>query len=244
MIKSIGDKNDPRLYLFLTFISMAVSLFLHPEIGILSFFTVSMLWLFMAGWGGRVPVYILFYVVFYGLTQLALSWIKLSPSSAFAVTISVTGTGARKMLVPVLFAMMLANMPTGSLLGALYAMRVPKPFGIGLAIMLRFFPTIGQEYRAVRNAQKFRGIGIGFWGILFHLPRAIEFVLIPLVIRITKISEELSASVTVRGVRFDNSVTSFRPVCFRAKDYILLILSSAIYLLILICDFTVFGGTL
>lgn len=37
---------------------------------------------------------------------------------------------------------------------------------------------------------------------LTHLPSTVEYILIPLILRTTKVAEELSASMTVRGVRF------------------------------------------
>lgn len=46
--------------------------------------------------------------------------------------------------------------------------------------MLRFFPTLGEEYRAIRNSQRFRGIGVGILHTLTHLPSTIEYILIPL----------------------------------------------------------------
>lgn len=118
--------------------------------------------------------------------------------------------------------MLLYRVPTGSFMAALNAMRLLKAVGIGIGIMLRFFPTVAQEYRSIRNAQKFRGVGVGFWHMLAHLPQTLSCILLPLVIRVNRIAEELSASVTVRGVRFHNEVVSFRSVRFSGRDALLL----------------------
>ena len=129
----------------------------------------------------------------------------------------------------------LAKEPTGSLLASLQAMRLPKAVGIGLAVLLRFFPTIGGEYRAIRASQRFRGIGVGVVHTLAHLPSTVEYILIPLILRTIKVAEELSASMTVRGVRFSGETISYRPVRFTGRDAALcamaVLIPTAVFLL-------------
>ena len=87
----------------------------------------------------------------------------------------------------------------------------PKAVGIAVAVVLRFFPTIYGEYRAIRSSQRFRGIGVGVVHTLTHLPSTVEYILIPLILRTTKVAEELSASMTVRGVRFPVKLSATAP---------------------------------
>lgn len=145
------------------------------------------------------------------------------------------GVIGRKAMVPLSFAICLAKEPTGSLLASLQAMRLPKAVGIGLAVLLRFFPTIGGEYRAIRASQRFREIGVGVVHTLTHLPSTVEYILIPLILRTTKVAEELSASMTVRGVRFSGETISYRPVRFTGKDAALcamaVLIPAAVFLL-------------
>ena len=48
--------------------------------------------------------------------------------------------------------------------------------------------------------------------------------MIPLILRTTKVAEELSASMTVRGVRFSGETVSYRTIRFCGKDAVLLAL--------------------
>ena len=57
---------------------------------------------------------------------------------------------------------------------------------------------------------------------LTHLPTTVEYILIPLILRTTKVAEELSASMTVRGVRFSGETVSYRSIRFCWKDAALL----------------------
>ena len=56
------------------------------------------------------------------------------------------------------------------------------------------------------------GIGVGVVHTLTHLPSTVEYILIPLILRTTKVAEELSASMTVRGVRFSGETISYHPI--------------------------------
>ena len=108
--------------------------------------------------------------------------------------------------------------------------------GIGTAVVLRFFPTIAGEYRAIRSSQRFRGIVVGALHTLTHLPTTVEYILIPLILRTTKVAEELSASMTVRGVRFSGETVSYRSIRFCWKDAALLALLLAVACTVLLLE--------
>ena len=157
---------------------------------------------------------------------------------AFSVSsmLSSIGIVSRKVLVPLSFAICLAGEPTGSLMAALRKLHLPKAAGIGTAVVLRFFPTIAGEYRAIRSSQRFRGIGVGVLHTLTHLPTTVEYILIPLILRTTKVAEELSASMTVRGVRFSGETVSYRSIRFCWKDAALLALLLAVACTVLLLE--------
>lgn len=211
------------------------------ESALLAMFAVALLFQLAEGQGGKLPGYLFGYGLLWGITRAALLWMA-ATSSGTALSLSNMGLAGRRGMVPILFALLLAKAPVGSFMASLNAMRLPKAFGIGAAILLRFFPTLAQEYRSIRNAQKFRGIGVGCWDTLLHLPRVLSCLLIPLIIRITRISEELSASVTVRGVRFGGEVVSYRPIRFSARDAAFLAAGAGALLLILSLDCGLWGG--
>jgi energy-coupling factor transport system permease protein len=67
-----------------------------------------------------------------------------------------------------------------------------------------------------------------------HLPSNFERTLVPLLIRTTKISEELAAAAMVRGVRLNNEIVSYDEVRFRVSDAVIAtvfsVLAFAVYL--------------
>lgn len=241
MIDGKTPAFDPRVYLFLMFANILAGLLIYSELALFAVFVVSVIWLIVEIKGEKLLSYLLGYVIIWVITRVCVFFLSIDPTNIYAIAISNIGTIGRKAFPPLIFAIMIAKQPTGSLLASLYKMKLPKAAGIGLATMLRFPATFSDEYRHIRNAEKFRGIGVGFWHTLAHLPKVLSNVYIPLIIRITKISEELAASVTVRGVRFHNEVVSFKNIKFTKRDLIALIVTIFVMVLIFIFDKMILG---
>ena len=229
-----GVGIDPRVYLFMLLAGAVFSMVAVSEAELLALFAVALIFQAIGGSASKIPGYLFSWAVMWGIAQGGLALLRLDPTLGIGITLSNMGLSAHRAFVPLLFAMQLYKTPTGAFMAALNAMHLPKAVGIGMGIMLRFFPTVAQEFRSIRNAQKFRGVGLGFWHTLANLPENLTCILLPLVIRITRISEELSASVTVRGVRFKNDVVSYRPVRFSASDALLLAAGIAAFAAVLL----------
>ena len=216
-------RPDPRTWLLLCLLGIASILLVHSEIGGLCLFLGCLLIHLLSGNANKILPYMLYYIVFYGIGWAGVRLLDSSVAFSVSSMLSSIGIVGRKILIPLSFATALAGEPTGSLMASLQALRFPKAVGIAVAVVLRFFPTISGEYRAIRSSQRFRGIGVGVVHTLTHLPSTLEYILIPLILRTTKVAEELSASMTVRGVRFSGATISYRPVNLIWKDNALFI---------------------
>src|SRR5699024_918315 len=158
---------------------LALSAFLvsHSEIGCLCLFLACLLIHLLAGNGGKILTYGLYYLIFYGIGWLGVRMMDSGIVFSVSSMLSSIGIVSRKVLVPLSFTICLAGEPTGSLMAALRKLHLPKAAGIGTAVVLRFFPTIASEYRAIRSSQRFRGIGVGVLHTLTHLPTTAEYIL-------------------------------------------------------------------
>lgn len=211
-------RPDPRTWLLFCLLGIASILLVHSEIGGLCLFLGCLLTHLLTGKANKILPYMLYYLVFYGIGWAGVRLLDSNVAFSVSSMLSSIGIVGRKILIPLSFATALAGEATGSLMAALQAMRFPKAVGIAVAVVLRFFPTIYGEYRAIRFSQRFRGIWVGVVHTLTHLPSTVEYILIPLILRTTKVAEELSASMTVRGVRFSGETISYRPIHFSRKD--------------------------
>ena len=226
-------RPDPRTWLLLCLLGVAAILVIRSEIGCLCLFLACLLIHLLAGNGGKILPYGLYYLIFYGIGWLGVHLMDSGVAFSVSSMLSSIGIVSRKVLVPLSFAI---REPTGSLMAALQKLHLPKAAGIGTAVVLRFFPTITGEYQAIRSSQRFRGIRVGVLHTLTHLPTTAEYILIPLILRTTKVAEELSASMTVRGVRFSGETVSYRSIRFCWKDAALLAILFAVACTVLLLE--------
>lgn len=118
----------------------------------------------------------------------------------------------------------LARTPTGQLMAALAYWRVPKTVIIAFAVSLRFIPIAGMEIRAIHEVMVQRDVAFFSRTGWMHPWHAFEYVLVPLMTRLLKISDELTASALTRGVEAPQRRTSLHVIKFHITDYLILFL--------------------
>lgn len=111
----------------------------------------------------------------------------------------------------------------GEFVCAMQKIHIPDGITISLAVVMRFFPTIKEEYTAIRDAMKMRGIMLGGG----NTTGMIEYRLIPLLFSCVNIGDELSAAAVTRGLGGKVKRTSVQVLKMRAADYMLMLLFSA-----------------
>ena len=81
------------------------------------------------------------------------------------------------------------------------------------AVVFRFFPTVLEEYRSIRDAMRLRGVGWRSGPVAL-----VEYRLVPLVAGMVKIGDELSAASVTRGLGGEAVRTSRCRIGFAAAD--------------------------
>lgn len=231
-----GSRIDPRTWMVLCAVGIAAIILIRAQATGAVLYAACLFIHLVTGKASRVARYLVSYFVFLGVTWCGVQFLQNKETLIIGIMLSNIGILVRKATIPLSFAVRLSEEPTGSLMAALLRLRFPKAVGIGLAVLLRFFPTMKAEYRAIRASQRFRGIGVGVFHTLCHLPSTIEYILIPLILRTIKVSEELSASMTVRGVRFSGETISFRPIRFTRRDALICAASLIVSLALWWCE--------
>jgi energy-coupling factor transport system permease protein len=101
-------------------------------------------------------------------------------------------------------------------IAAMEKMCVPQSITIPMSVMFRFFPTIAEESRSIGDAMKMRGIGIRSFA---KNPAAVlEYRLVPLLMSVVKIGDELSAAALTRGLGGPAKRTNVCSIGFSAWD--------------------------
>lgn len=99
-------------------------------------------------------------------------------------------------------------------LAAAKKMRVPEKMRIGFAIIMRYLPVVGQNFRQVRDAMKLRDLrGLG---------ARVEAVYVPMLMNTVQAAEDLSTAACTRGIENPGDKTSFVKVGLRTRDFLVI----------------------
>ena len=105
------------------------------------------------------------------------------------------------------------GMPPGEAIAVFKKMHAPNTFALPVTFMLRFMPTVRGEFSGVFAALRLRGL------LSIRRPlRALEYMIVPVMFRASRISEELAASAEARGIANPGRHTCRREIVFRKTD--------------------------
>ena len=110
------------------------------------------------------------------------------------------------------------------LIAALSALHLPLFVIIPLSVMLRFIPTVQEEWDGVRKAMAFRGISLEPGAVIRAPFKTIEYILIPLLFSCISVMDELASASLARGLDAERKRTSYETVKMRFQDYIIILL--------------------
>jgi energy-coupling factor transport system permease protein len=105
-------------------------------------------------------------------------------------------------------------------MAAMSRMRISEKITIPLSVMFRFFPTVGEEYAAISDAMRMRGISLAGGNPLAML----EYRLVPMMICCVKIGEELSAAALTRGLGAPVKRTNLGKIGFHIQDLVVILM--------------------
>lgn len=105
-------------------------------------------------------------------------------------------------------------------MAAMEHMHLPQKLTIPLSVMFRFFPTVAEEYGAIGDAMRMRGIRFGGGKPM----KMLEYRVVPLMVSCVKIGDELSAAALTRGLGAPVKRTNICKIGFSARDGIAILL--------------------
>ena len=122
------------------------------------------------------------------------------------------------------------DIKSNELLSAFEQIYLQKKIMLSITVALRFFPTYKLEIRMIRESLKMRNINLKITEPLKFL----EYWLVPVLMRMNLIAEEMTATAMTKGVESPMRRTSFYNVRMRIIDYIFLIIVFIIFVFLLI----------
>lgn len=160
------------------------------------------------------------YLVFYFLAFWGAELVAHHPMSVVGMELSIIGVFGQR-VIPVLgYVYILSHISSGEFMSVLMRLRLPKAVAIGAASLFRFIPALGQTFTAMRRASLFRGDGFRWKSILLHPARSFQYYLLPFLSRLSRVSDDLAAAISTRGVGVAGTATSVRDLSAKARDYV------------------------
>ena len=171
--------------------------------------------------------YLILYIACFVLERIALT--TLSGLLSFVV-LAVTSIMTRFAPGIMTGVYLLSSTSVSEFIGSMERIHMTEKIVIPLSVIFRFFPTISEEYQAIRDAMKMRGIRFGGKNPLLM----VEYRLVPLMVSVVKIGDELSAAALTRGLGAPLKRTNVCQIGFHVQDIIAILLCIVCFVMFLL----------
>lgn len=152
---------------------------------------------YMTGRKNAAWVIVLLYGVLVGIQLYVL---PLLPSLLKAV-LSVPVVQFRKMFpLLMVFILIIRTTKVSEIIATMEKMHISKSVTVSLAVTIRYFPTMFEEWISIKEAMSIRRISTFHLNPVRFLKRVLQYYLVPLLISATKTIDELSAAAVTRGI--------------------------------------------
>jgi energy-coupling factor transport system permease protein len=155
------------------------------------------------------------YTVVYLLTLAAVGYAK---GTARTTLMAFLGLVHKVYPCGFLSGAMISTTKVSEFLTAMNRMRVPKTIVIPLAVMLRYLPTIQEDWRFIKDAMRLRDVYPSFWGLLTRPAMTVECLYVPLMMSASKAADELSIASITRGIENPRPRTCLVQIRFGPAD--------------------------
>ena len=131
----------------------------------------------------------------------------------------------------ILSGIIISNTKVGEFLSAMSRSHVSKKVVIPVAVMLRYLPTIREDWQFIKDAMRMRDVSPSLKNFLLHPGMTIECIYVPLMMAASKTADELTVASVTRGIENPNLRTSYVSIGFGIADIIAVAAFLAMFLL-------------
>jgi len=164
----------------------------------------------------------------YGLIAAVMALAEGAGNTTLVIAVVMLSYMAQKFVVLSLLGISLSKLASmQDLLAALQAMGAPQAVLIPCMVVLRFFPTIRRDASHLMESLKTRRVLAGRGYALRHPALVCELLVVPLLMRSVRVSDELAASALVRGLGGEIRPTMLHSLSFGVKDAVVTALTLA-----------------
>ena len=126
-----------------------------------------------------------------------------------------------------LAGLLISTTKVGEFLSAMARLHIPKKLTIPIAVMLRYLPTIQEDWHYIKDAMRLRDVSPTLWGFLKAPALTVNCIYVPLLTAASKAADELSIASVTRGIENPKPRTCLINIRMQAADFLVLVLFAA-----------------
>ena len=123
-----------------------------------------------------------------------------------------------------LAGLVISTTKVGEFLSAMARLHIPKKLTIPIAVMLRYLPTIREDWHYIKDAMRLRDVSPTLLGFLKAPAMTINCIYVPLLTAASKAADELSIASVTRGIESPKPRTCLVKIQMQAADFWAMIL--------------------
>lgn len=215
MKMNVKKELDPRTVLGIVFIFITLGLAINKPLSSHILLLICNIYLITSKAYRECVLYSVIYIIIAGL----MFYIYYIPNTTLALTIVSISYFVQKFVIAVMMIEFLkrkTSMPY--VISAMQTMKFPNAVAIPFVVILRYMPTLREDYGYLKDSLKIRGIRTSGIEFFIHPIRSLEFMIVPILFRSIRVAEELSTSVLLRGIENYKNRTNIYPLKFTKID--------------------------
>lgn len=215
MKMNVKKELDPRTVLGIVFIFITLGLAINKPLSSHILLLICNIYLITSKAYRKCVLYSVIYIIIAGL----MFYIYHIPNTTLALTIVSISYFVQKFVIAVMMIEFLkrkTSMPY--VISAMQTMKFPNAVAIPFIVILRYMPTLREDYGYLKDSLKIRGIRTSGIEFFIHPIRSLEFMIVPILFRSIRVAEELSTSVLLRGIENYKNRTNIYPLKFTKID--------------------------
>lgn len=212
---NVKKELDPRTVLGIVFIFITLGLAINKPLSSHILLLICNIYLITSKAYRECVLYSVIYIIIAGL----MFYIYHIPNTTLALTIVSISYFVQKFVIAMMMIEFLkrkTSMPY--VISAMQTMKFPNAVAIPFIVILRYMPTLREDYGYLKDSLKIRGIRTSGIEFFIHPIRSLEFMIVPILFRSIRVAEELSTSVLLRGIENYKNRTNIYPLKFTKID--------------------------
>lgn len=215
MKMNVKKELDPRTVLGIVFIFITLGLAINKPVSSHILLLICNIYLITSKAYRECVLYSVIYIIIAGL----MFYIYHIPNTTLALTIVSISYFVQKFVIAMMMIEFLKRKTSMSyVISAMQTMKFPNAVAIPFIVILRYMPTLREDYGYLKDSLKIRGIRTSGIEFFIHPIRSLEFMIVPILFRSIRVAEELSTSVLLRGIENYKNRTNIYPLKFTKID--------------------------